>query len=105
MKRLLLVLPLLLISLPAESGPLEDAKRQGLVGERADGYIGAPPGATSSGSLIETINAKRRQAYGEIAARNGTSIHDVGILTAQKLIDQSPSGSWVMDAHGVWHRK
>ncbi|TAN52369.1 MAG: DUF1318 domain-containing protein [Rhodospirillales bacterium] len=105
MKRLFLLLPLVLVSLPASAGPLEDAKRQGLAGERADGFLGTPPGAASSGSLIQEINTKRRQAYGEIASRNGTSAEAVGVLTGQRLIEQSPAGTWIMDTNGVWQRK
>ncbi|CAA6605508.1 conserved exported hypothetical protein [Rhodospirillaceae bacterium LM-1] len=103
--RHLLFLTLLLFAAPVLAGPLEDAKRQGQVGERADGYLGAPPGTSGHGALINDINTKRRQAYGDIASRNGTSSDAVGVLTGQKLIDQSPPGSWIMDANGTWRRK
>lgn len=105
MARFLLLLAIALVTLPALAGPLEDAKRQGWVGERPDGYLGTPPGASGHEAMVGEINAKRRQAYGDIAQRNGTSTEAVGTLTGQRLIDQSPSGSWVMDAHGSWRRK
>jgi uncharacterized protein YdbL (DUF1318 family) len=105
MSRLFFMLALALAALPAQAGPLEDAKRQGLVGERPDGYLGAPPGARGSDQMIGEINAKRRQAYGEIAGRNGASSDDVGTITGQRLIEQAPPGSWVMDRHGNWQRK
>jgi uncharacterized protein YdbL (DUF1318 family) len=103
--RLWLCASLLFLALPAQAGPLEDAKRQGMVGERADGYLGAPPGAKGADGLIGEINAKRRQAYGDIAVRNGTSSDAVGALTGQRLIEQAPTGTWIMDQHGTWQRK
>lgn len=103
--RALLILTLSLLALPTLAGPLEEAKRQGQVGERADGYLGAPPGSSGQGALIGDVNAKRRQAYGDIAGRNGTNAEAVGVITGQRLIEQSPPGSWVMDSNGVWRKK
>lgn len=103
--RLLALMALLLLTGPALAGPLEDAKRQGLVGERPDGYLGTPPGATGGGGIVNDVNAKRRQAYGEIAGRNGTSPEAVGAVTGQRLIEQAPPGTWVMDQNGGWQRK
>lgn len=92
-------------ALPALAGPLEEAKRQGLVGERPDGYLGTPPGATGGGGIVNDVNAKRRQAYGEIAGRNGASPEAVGAVTGQRLIEQAPPGTWIMDQNGAWRRK
>ncbi|MCC7167400.1 MAG: YdbL family protein [Rhodospirillales bacterium] len=105
MKALSLFLLALLLALPAKAGPLEDAKRAGLVGERPDGYVGAPKGSPEAQNLMRDVNAKRREAYGDIAKRNNTSLEAVGALTGQRLIDQSPPGTWIMDSHGNWHRK
>lgn len=103
--RALFILALSFLALPALAGPLEEAKRQGQVGERADGYLGVPPGSSGQGALVGDVNAKRRQAYVDIAGRNGTNADAVGVITGQRLIEQSPPGSWIMDSNGVWRRK
>lgn len=105
MKALVVVLLALLGSLPAQAGPLEDAKRAGQLGERPDGYVGLPKPAPEAQRLADEINAKRREAYGEIAKRNNAQPEAVGALTGARLIDQSPPGTWIMDSHGTWHRK
>ncbi|MBI4967082.1 MAG: YdbL family protein [Rhodospirillales bacterium] len=105
MKALVLVLLAFLCSLPAQAGPLEDAKRAGQLGERPDGYVGLPKPSSEAQRLADEINAKRREAYGEIAKRNNAQPEAVGALTGARLIDQSPPGTWIMDSHGTWHRK
>jgi uncharacterized protein YdbL (DUF1318 family) len=96
---------LYLFAQPALAGPLEDAKRSGLVGERPDGYIGTPKPSEEGRRLADEVNAKRRDAYREIGGRNGASPDAVGQLTGKRLIEQTPPGSWYMDEHGGWKRK
>jgi uncharacterized protein YdbL (DUF1318 family) len=105
MKALVLLLAVLAFAPPAKAGPLEDAKRAGQVGERPDGYVGLPKPNPEGQRLADDINAKRRQAYGEIAKRNNAQPEAVGALTGARLIEQSPPGTWIMDSHGTWHRK
>lgn len=86
---------------------LERAKGQGLVGERADGYVGIVVAQTTSGiqALVNQVNAKRRAAYEEIARKNGTSVDAVALLAGAKLVERAAKGEWVTDADGVWRKK
>jgi hypothetical protein len=95
------------LAVPAFAGALDDAKRDGLMGERPDGYLGlvdpdAPPAAQQ---LIDDVNARRRAHYADIAKKTGSSVRDVGILAGSKLIANAPPGTFVMDAAGHWQRK
>ncbi len=86
---------------------LERAKDQGLVGEKADGYVGIVVAQTNSlvQALVNQVNAKRRAAYEEIAKKNGTSVDAVARLAGEKLIERAAQGEWVTDADGVWRKK
>lgn len=90
----------------ALSADLGQAKSQGLVGERLDGYLqlmnpGAPQDVKK---MVESINAQRRAAYADIAKRNNISPAEVGKLTAPKAIASSPPGTPVQTGSG-WTRK
>jgi hypothetical protein len=92
---------------PAATLDLDAAKRDGLLGERADGYVGvvlAEPAAELQ-ALADDVNARRRAAYQEIARQNGTSIDAVAALAGRKLVERAPSGQWVTDASGRWYQK
>lgn len=90
----------------AMSADLGQAKSQGLVGERLDGYLqlmnpGAPQDVKK---MVDSINAQRRAAYAEIAKKNNVGTAEVGRLTAPKAIASSPPGTPVQTASG-WKRK
>jgi uncharacterized protein YdbL (DUF1318 family) len=99
----------LAVALAAQAGSveLEDAKSEGLVGERADGFVGIVVAKPSPeiAALVEAVNAKRRAAYQEIARRNGTALDAVASLAGAKLVARTPKGQWVTDAQGNWSRK
>ena len=57
---------------------LDEAKSKGLVGEKANGYLGVvKPGSQEAQSLTIEVNLKRREAYQDIAARNKTQLETV----------------------------
>ena len=86
---------------------LDRAKDQGLVGERADGYVGIVVAQTNSlvQAMVNQVNQKRRAAYEEIAKKNGTSVDAVALLAGEKLIERAPKGAWVTDPQGNWRQK
>ena len=92
---------------PAQAGPLEDAKAQGLVGERIDGYVGVvdsgAPGSIKS--MVNQINAEREAKYAEIAKKQGAPVAAVAQIAGTKLIERAPRGEYVMGASGQWQRK
>ena len=84
---------------------LDEAKAKGLVGERANGYLGAvAPSNTDAHALIEDVNRKRRQAYEEIAKRNRTDIRAVETLAGEKAIQNTTPGNFVEGPDG-WIKK
>ena len=97
----------LALAVPAASLELAAAKRDGLVGERADGFVGAvaasPPAEVRA--LVDSVNAQRRTRYEEIAKRNGTPFDAVAAVAGEKLIGRAAPGEWVTDAQGRWFQK
>jgi len=92
------------VSATAFALSLDEAKAKGLVGEKPSGYLGA---VTSSGevqALVNEINGKRRQAYEEIAKRNGTALSAVEALAGQKAIQNTKAGHFV-EGSGGWTKK
>ena len=96
----------LAVALPALALDLDEARTKGLLGERADGYVGVVPESVSPEvvALAEEINAKRRAHYEEIAKRNGAPVEAVAALAGQKLVQNAPSGQWVQ-MNGGWKKK
>lgn len=90
---------------PAHAQSLEQAKAQGLIGERADGLIGAVGGATPAiQQLVNRINAQRMDQYNQIAQQNATPVQAVMAIAGKKLIQRSPKGTYVNPGDG-WVRK
>ena len=100
-----LALALLLLAAPAFAIDLDAAKRQGLVGEQPDGYIGAVRQTPEAVELVRTVNAQRRQGYQDLAKRNGVSVDSVAGLAGRKLIARAAPGEYVRDDAGRWVRR
>ena len=86
---------------------LDAAKSAGLVGERADGYVGIvePSAPGDIVAMVQNINGKRRAKYQGIAANNGTSLKAVEVIVGEKLIRRAKPGEYVMDSAGRWRRR
>lgn len=106
-----LILAVALIFLPAgdvaRADALDDARARGTVGERYDGYLAIrdPSAPASARQLVEEINAKRRQLYGQVSAREGATIDAVGRIYAREIIGNVPAGTWILRENGQWVRK
>ena len=103
-------LALALLAVPsgfALADQLADAKKAGSVGERPDGYLGVVEGRGGAEvkTLVEEINAKRRQKYSGIAEKRGTSVEAVAALAGAKLIESASPGEYVMTSSGEWIQK
>ena len=99
-----LLLSILFVAANAFALTLDEAKPKGLVGERADGYLGAVSASPEVTSLVNDINSKRRAKYIEIAKKNGTRVEAVEALAGEKAIANTPSGQYVQDKGG-WRKK
>jgi uncharacterized protein YdbL (DUF1318 family) len=96
----------LTLSQPAFAQDLDQAKAQGLIGERIDGLIGSPQSSVTPdvAALIDRINSERLAKYRSIAAKNNTSVQAVQAIVGRKLIDKASSGHYVDDGSG-WRKK
>jgi uncharacterized protein len=84
---------------------LEEAKAKGLVGEKPNGYLGVvTPSGPDVQALTNDVNQKRRQAYEEIAKRNGTPLESVESLAGEKAIQNTRPGNFV-EGPGGWLKK
>lgn len=90
---------------PAWALSLEEAKAKGQVGEKANGYLGAVSGGNADvQALVSDVNQKRKQAYEDIARRNGTNLSSVETLAGEKAIQNTQPGNMV-EGPGGWTRK
>ena len=90
----------------AHGAELAQVKGEGLVGERADGYLGlvqadAPAAVTE---LVDDVNRKRRTEYQRIAETNDLTLQEVQALAGKKAIERTAAGNWVM-TNGGWRKK
>ena len=84
---------------------LDEAKSKGLVGEKANGYLGVvKPGSQEAQSLTNEVNQKRREAYQDIAARNKTQLETVEALAGEKASQNTKPGHFV-EGPGGWTQK
>jgi uncharacterized protein len=84
---------------------LDEAKSRGLLGEKPNGYVGVVNTADGeTQALAKDINQKRRQAYEEIAKRNGTGITVVETLAGEKAIQNTKPGYYFEGPSG-WVKK
>jgi len=106
-KYLLTLITLLLLSPTSWALSLNDAKAQGLIGERTNGYLGIV--TTNADStlrvLVDDINRKRRKAYQEKAQKAGVDIQVIELRVGERLHKRASPGHFVQDNHGQWKRK
>ncbi|MDA1074716.1 MAG: YdbL family protein [Proteobacteria bacterium] len=106
MKKLLTALALFLLTCVALAADLDQMKKDGLVGERADGYLGMVEASVPADvvSLVADVNGKRKAEYQRIAASNNLSLAQVQALAGKKAIEKTLAGNWVL-LNGGWERK
>lgn len=111
MKAALLSAALLLAAaappLAAQSGSqaaLLQARSQGVVGERYDGYLGyaRQPDSNSVRVQTEAVNIRRRALYTQFATRRGVTPQEVGITAGCTLLGRVAVGEAYMLSDGVW---
>lgn len=96
-----------LLTSPALAASLDEAKAQGLVGERIDGFVGVVPADAPAEieNLVERINAERRRKYEELAAQRDIPVEAVAQIAGEKLIQRAPPGQFIAGPDGRWRKK
>jgi len=87
---------------------LDQVKRDGLVGERADGYLGLVVATVPAdvAALVADVNRRRQAEYERIALQNGIERAQVEALAGRKAIERTPAGGWIFsNGNGGWRRK
>lgn len=81
----------------ASAAELGTLKADGIVGERADGYIGQVQATAEADvrALIQSVNAKRRAEYERIAAQHGIALSEVEALAGKKTLAKTAPGQWI----------
>lgn len=100
---------LLLLSLFASvaiAADLNQAKQKGLIGERADGYLGMVVSSAPADvvAMVADVNKKRKARYEKIAKANGITIKQVQALAGKKAIERTRGGDWIL-VNGGWRKK
>lgn len=92
-------------ALPAYALTLNEAKAAGFVGETPSGYIAVVENGPGVSALVESVNARRRTRYQEIADSEGAPLEAVEMLAGARLMERASAGEVVMNASGAWVRK
>jgi uncharacterized protein YdbL (DUF1318 family) len=100
---LLLALAPVAWALPAV---LEQAKKNGVIGEQADGYLGFVKGGGPADvkSAMDKVNAKRKKVYQDSAAKKSTDAKTFATVVGKRQMDKEPKGNWIKTGKG-WVQK
>ncbi len=74
---------------------IDQAKAQGIIGEKYDGYIGVVDTSRMTPDLqrqVDRVNNGRAAEYKSIAEKTGVALADVGIGMGEKLFARAESG-------------
>jgi len=92
----------------AQKALIDAAKADGVVGEKADGYLEFRIASSDAAlvAAVSTTNTARRAAYGSRAAEAGTTADIAGARMFETLIlPRMPVGQWYRNASGDWVQK
>ena len=95
----------LLAAGPALALTLDEARAAGQVGEMPNGYVGVVQSGPGVQDLVDSINARRRVRYKEIADAEGAPMAAVEQRAGARLIERAAAGEFVMNTSGSWVRK
>jgi hypothetical protein len=111
MKRLLTILAAALLAFApaahAASPAIEQAKAEGIVGERVDGYLGFVAERVDQALVaeVEDNNIQRRNLYTQMAQQQGVSVEVVAQTAGAQQIARTPPGQWYKDETNSWVQK
>ena len=94
----------LFLTVPASAMDLDQAKRDGIVGETHTGYLAVVKTNPEARELVREINDKRKQYYQKIAEKNNISLQAVEARAGLKAIEKTPAGFYINTGSG-WQKK
>lgn len=91
----------------AQSADLQAAMADGIVGEKADGYLGLAKAAPAEiKAKVDAINIRRRAAYTPEAARRGVTLEEwAAAIGCKTLSGRVANGQAYQLSDGVWRVK
>ena len=92
----------------ASKALVDTAKKQGVVGEKSNGYLGFVKASSDTAlkAVVDEINAGRQTVYAQAAAKNGVSAEAAGQSTFVNHIQPKlGAGEFYQDASGNWVKK
>lgn len=98
----MIALILAMVAAPVMALDLHQARSQGMVGEKTDGYVAAIKPSAEVNALVSEVNAKRRAEYERISKQNGQSVDVVAKLAAPQIAKGLEAGSRYQDPSGSW---
>ena len=100
-----LLLMSLMLSFSVAALTLKEAKQQGIVGEKTNGYLGLVHTHTQADKLIIIVNKKRLSFYTKLAKKNKISLSGVAKLAGKKAIAKTKKGNFIQSTTGQWVKK
>jgi len=92
----------------ASKALVDAAKAKGIVGERANGFLGFVTTSSDAAlkAAVDEINAGRHDVYAQAAAKNNVSIDAAGQSAfANVIFPKLPAGQYYENAAGAWVKK
>jgi hypothetical protein len=105
MKKISLVLVASSLAFSVWAMSLEQAKKQGLVGELPNGYLGAVVSNNDVNSLVDKVNKRRKDIYLKLARKNNLTMEQVTKLAGEKALAKTKSGHLIKSVAGKWVKK
>ncbi len=92
----------------AANATIEQSKADCVVGEQTNGYLGTVRGASTNVTIdreVRSVNQQRKTIYARLAEENGVTVEVIAQLTAERQINNAPSGHCVQNTDGSWTKR
>ncbi|PCI66855.1 MAG: hypothetical protein COB38_09915 [Gammaproteobacteria bacterium] len=95
-----------LFSFQASAADLSSAKKAGIIGEQASGYIGFVKSAPSDvKQLVASVNKKRKARYQNIAKSKKIALSEVAKVGGAKAMSKTARGNYIKPQGKGWVKK
>lgn len=91
-------------SMRARVPQIVELKDKGLIGEKADGFLGVVKNEGGAQGVVDAENADRREEYGKRAAGQGQTVDVLSKVLGEARVRQEKEGRMINDGGG-WKKK